>query len=36
MKTACEIIGDSDLANRMEAGAASIHRDVVFAASLYL
>lgn len=36
MKSACEIIGDIDLSERMEKGAASIHRDVVFAASLYL
>lgn len=36
MKTACEILGETDLADRMESGAASIHRDVVFAASLYL
>lgn len=36
MKTACDVLGDSDLAERMELGASKLKRDVVFAASLYL
>jgi superfamily II RNA helicase len=36
MKTACEVLGDTDLADRMEEGAQKLKRDVVFAASLYL
>jgi ATP-dependent RNA helicase DOB1 len=36
LKTAVEVIGDLELAQRFEEGAARLNRDVVFAASLYL
>lgn len=36
MQTACHVLGDTDLADRMELGASKLKRDVVFAASLYL
>lgn len=34
--TACQLIGDLDFAERFEGAAKRIHRDVIFAASLYL
>jgi ATP-dependent RNA helicase DOB1 len=36
LKGACDLIGDLDLALRFEVASGKLHRDVVFAASLYL
>ena len=36
LATACRLIGDTDLAARFEGASGRIHRDVIFAASLYL
>lgn len=36
LKGGCDLIGDIDLAARFEVAAGKLHRDVVFAASLYL
>jgi ATP-dependent RNA helicase DOB1 len=36
LKASCEVIGDLEIAGRFGDAADKIHRDVVFAASLYL
>ena len=36
LKTAVELVGDLEFAQRFQDAADKLHRDVVFAASLYL